>query len=159
MIDKEDLFKTVKTALEQGKTVSFIRTWTGQYVMGDRRFSNINHTIKVDDETVFSKDYETDRDCDIDYDNVFRELRKRIYIMLRNQALKLLAQQLGYQSVQELDEKAEILGDDEGNVLVGTEDGKVYSAVFRRESFFHSPGKHIETYVFHKPKIILPKDA
>ena len=153
MVVTRTLFEQIKRMLSEGKTIRFIRTWTGIYVIGNRRFYNINFTIKADDMEILNNDYPSDEWNTMQIDDEYKELRKAIYEWLREQALELLASKLGFKDVDEMYEKGTVDGDDYGNVKVLTDDDKIYTAVFCEYDYKPLVAKDIETYIFYKPII------
>ena len=159
MIDKENLLKTVKTAISEGKTVRFIKTWTGLHVVGNRRFHNLNLTVKIDDIEILNADYQTDKDDTDEVEDIYDEIKEKMFDMLREKALELLAGKLGFTNIDEMYAETTVLGDDDGNPVILTKDEKVYSAVFCHFHLSFYTGKDIETFAFHEPKLVELKDC
>jgi hypothetical protein len=143
-------------ALDEGKKVRVVKTWTGTHVLGDRYYDNENILIEIDDETVFDKDFPSDQyDLD-DVDEMFNELTNKIYEKAYDKALELLVDHLGLslEEFKELEEKGEIeiFADEEGNIICRNE--KKYAVVFTEYHQFDTAGKHIKTYIYFKPQLM-----
>jgi hypothetical protein len=132
------------------KKVRVVKTWTGTHVLGDRYYDNENILIEIDDETVFDKDFPSDLFNLDDVDEMFNELVNKIYEKAYDNALNLLKQEL--KLTDEDLEKAEILTDEEGNIIFRND--KQYAVVFTEYHQFDSAGKHIKTYIYFKPQLM-----
>jgi len=154
LFEQKSEFVAVKRAIEEGKVVKMIKTWTGLHVMGNRRFHNLNITIIADELQLLNLDYPSDKWNTFKVEKMFDDIRDKTYEMLRSQALTLLAEKLGFESVGEMEEKAHVFYDDYGNAIVRTEDGKRLTAVFSEVYITSIVGKSIETYVFFKPRVV-----
>jgi hypothetical protein len=146
----------VLKALEEGKTVRLVRTWTGLHVIGTRQFDNVNIFIQIDGKTIFDGDYPSDR-FDLDeVDEMFNELTNEVYEKAYDKALELLLEKLklGLEEFKKLEEKGEIeiFADEEGNIICRNE--KEYAVVFTEYYRFDSAGKHITVYKYFKPRMV-----
>ena len=159
LIDKENLLEKVKKALNEGKEVAFIKTWTGLHVVGNRRFHNLSLVVEVDGAKILDADYESDISDVADVEDAYDEVKEKVFDMMRDEALNLLCEKLGFHDIEELEKEAELWGDDEGNPMVRLENGKRYTAVFCHFHLHFYTGKDIETFVFHKPKLMELKDC
>ena len=66
-------------AIEEGKKIRLVRTWTGMHVIGDRYFNNINILVEVNGKTILDEDYPSDRFDEDEVIERFNEIVNGVY--------------------------------------------------------------------------------
>jgi hypothetical protein len=146
------LLAEVLKAVDEGKTIRLVKTWTGTHILGSRWYDNENILIEVDDETLFDQDFQSDViDLD-DLDWKFNDFINAVYEKAYDKALELLLNKLNL-TKETLEEKGDIHADEEGNILYFADDVR-YAVVFTEYHRFDSAGKHITTYIYFKPQLM-----
>ena len=154
-MDTNALYTYFKRALESGKTITLTKKIVGIYATG----YDLYVVMKFNDEKIADNVYKWGEWSIRAIEERFDELVDALYEFLYNKALDTLARHLGFETVEELEEKTEIYDEAEGKIFCYLDDGIVYVAEFYNRNLEPFVAEDIETHVFYLPRVMEVKDC
>jgi len=145
----QSLFNYLQIALDEDKIVMLSRSWS----RGDAIGCNLKIVITVDNTRIVDNGYSNKEWNIYQISAEFDELKHAIHKTLYNQALEILAKELGFKDIDDMYSKTIISNDDDGNPIVIMKNGKMYTAVFCHCDLYLLAVEDVETCVFQKPKV------
>jgi hypothetical protein len=135
-------------ALRSGKKVKFIVDWSGQYVKGSRRYDVTELIIRIDDQEVYHKVLESDRD-NVEEREKFDEKLSEVYEYLLEEAKKLI------QKLIPPERYVDVVEDDCGNLVVLDDKcEREYTVLICIDNYIKYCGREITTNILQWPTII-----